>query len=432
MPNIPTPASLKPAARAAGAAPAPDPLLSSAAEFGRVDPDGTVYLRAPEGEIVVGQYAAGTPEEGLAFYVRKYQDLVVEIDLTITRLRDGKANLEGAQQALTRVTEGLGGRSFVGDIDALSKKCTEAESLIAEARAANKARKEEERQAALATRSALTDEAETLAASTSWKATTERFAAIVEEWKALPRADRGQEQELWKRLSGARAAFDKARRAHFAERETVRKEAQGAKRALIAQAEALAASTDWQTTARKFRDLMGEWKKAPRGSRADEDKLWKRFKAAQDSFYAALKAHEAQEEEALAVNVPAKEALVVEAEALLPLGADISAARTTLRGIQDRWEKAGALPRADQRRLEARLKKVEDAMRTSEREHWQATNPEVKARAESTANAFTEALARMEDQLAQARANGNAAKVNELEGSIASTKALLQAAEGHL
>ena len=71
-------------------------------------------------------------------------------------------------------------------------------------------------------------------------------------------------------------------------------------------------------------------------------------------------------------------------------------------------------------------------MRTSEREHWQATNPEVKARAESTANAFTEALARMEEQLAQARANGNAAKISELEGSIASTKALLQAAEGHL
>ena len=260
MPNIPTPASLKPAARAAGAA--PDPLLSNAAEFGRVDPDGTVYLRAPEGEIAVGQYAAGTPEEGLTFYVRKYQDLVVEIDLTITRLRDGKANLEGAQQALTRVTEGLAGRSFVGDIDALTNKCTEAEALIAEARAANKARKEEERQAALATRSALADEAEKLATSTSWKATTERFAAIVDEWKTLPRADRGQEQELWKRLSGARAAFDKARRAHFAERETVRKEAQGAKRALISQAEALAASTDWQATSRKFRDLMGEWKKA--------------------------------------------------------------------------------------------------------------------------------------------------------------------------
>lgn len=430
MPNIPTPASLKPAARAAGAA--PDPLLSSAAEYGRVDPDGTVYLRAPEGEIVVGQYAAGTPDEGLAFYVRKFQDLVVEIDLTIARLRDGKANLEGAQQALARVEEGLAGQSFVGDIDALTRRCTEAQGLIAELRAAQKARREEERQAALVTRTALAVEAEKLATSTSWKATTERFAAIVEEWKALPRADRGQEQELWKRLSGARAAFDKARRAHFAERENVRKEAQGAKRTLISQAEALSTSTDWQGTARKFRDLMGEWKKAPRGSRSDEDKLWKRFKAAQDAFYAALKAHEAQEEAALAVNVPVKEALVAEAEALLALGSDSSTARSTLRGIQDRWEKAGVLPRAEQRRLEARLKKVEDAVRASERQHWEATNPEVKARAESTANAFTDALVRMEEQLAQARANGNAAKVNELEGSIASTKALLQAAEGHL
>ena len=88
-PSIPTPAALK---RPAGP-PRPvavgneaDSTPSPSMAFGRVESDGTVYLTAPDGEVKVGQYAAGTPEEGLAFFARKYDDLVVEIDLVTTRL----------------------------------------------------------------------------------------------------------------------------------------------------------------------------------------------------------------------------------------------------------------------------------------------------------------------------------------------------------
>ena len=53
------------------------------------------------------------------------------------------------------------------------------------------------------------------------------------------------------------------------------------------------ASQDWAKTSKELRDLMADWKAAPRASRAEEDKLWKRFKAAQDAFYAARTASEA-------------------------------------------------------------------------------------------------------------------------------------------
>ena len=150
----------------------------------------------------------------------------------------------------------------------------------------------------LAARRTLVDEAESLRESTAWKATTERYAAIVEEWKSLPRGDRTSEQELWQRLSHARTAFDKRRRTHFSELDTQRKDAVGRKRDLIARAEALSTSTDWAKTGKQYRDLMGDWKAAPRASRADEDKLWKRFKAAQDAFFAARIAAEDAEQEA--------------------------------------------------------------------------------------------------------------------------------------
>ena len=317
-PGVPTPAALRPPAPATASDPAPS-AASDPTRFGRVEADGTVILLAPEGEVTVGQWAAGDPSEGLAFFGRKYDDLVVEIDLIEKRLADHRATAEQAEAVVTRVREALAARSFVGDIVGLEARCDRLTAEVEAAKQAARARKAEQREAALVTRRALADEAESLRDSTSWKATTERYAAIVEEWKALPRGDRGAEQELWQRISAARTAFDKRRRAHFSELDGQRKDALGRKRDLIAKAEALSTSTDWARTSKQLRDLMAEWKTAPRASRTDEDKLWKRFKAAQDAFYAARTAAEEAEQETLRTNVPAKEALVVEAEGLLPV-----------------------------------------------------------------------------------------------------------------
>jgi len=416
--SVPTPAALRPST-----------TTSESTRFGRVEADGTVILLAPEGEVVVGQWAAGEPSAGLAFFARKFDDLVVEIDLVERRLNDHRTQAEQAATVLTRVREALAARSFVGDIASLEARCDRLQTAIDAGRVQAAARKAEQREQALVSRRALADEAERLSSSTAWKATTERFTAIVEEWKGLPRADRTTEQELWQRLSAARTAFDKARRTHFSELDATRKASQSRKRELIAAAEALATSTDWSGTPRKLRDLMAEWKVAPRGSKTDEDKLWKRFKAAQDAFFTNKTAAEHAEEEALLVNVPVKEALVAEAEGLLPI-TDAKVARSSLRRIQDKWDAAGDLPRATRDTLETRLRRVDEAIRKTEAESWQRTNPEKKARAESTANAFTEALERMETQHAAAVATGNTRKAEELAGSIASTKALLEAARG--
>ena len=43
--------------------------------WGRVDADGTVYVRTADGERVIGSWAAGSPEEALAFFQRKFESL---------------------------------------------------------------------------------------------------------------------------------------------------------------------------------------------------------------------------------------------------------------------------------------------------------------------------------------------------------------------
>lgn len=387
-----------------------------------------MYLHAPEGEILVGQWAAGPVDEGLAFFGRKYDDLVVEVDLALTRIADGRSTPDQASSVLARVREGLAQRNFVGDIPGLEAKCTLLEEQVAAARERAAVEREAQRAAAGAARQTLAEEAERLADSTTWKATSERYAAIIEEWKTLPHAERAREQELWKRISAARSAFDKRRRQHFTEVEAQRKEAMSAKREIIAQAEALSSSTDWAATARKFRDLMTKWRQAPRGGKRDEDRLWLRFKAAQDAFHAARIAAESAVEARLEPNVAIKEQLLAEAEALIPVG-DPKAAKAAMRSVQDRWEKAGDVPRAQRDRLEGRLKRVEEALRKAEAETWKRSNPEARARAESTATAFAEGLARMRVKLADAQARGDQQAVIRLETSIEQTESLLRAAE---
>ena len=433
-PAPPRPVATTPSTPAAAEAPVasvdPDapPRPTDSETFGRVDDEGTVHVRLSDGsEHPVGQWAAGTPTEGLAFFVRKYDDLSVEVDLATRRLAEGKATPEQAAAVVKRARESLASPSMVGDlgsltarVDALDAVVVQKRAVAAEARAAAKA-------AALAAREAIVAEAEALAESTQWKSTGERFKALLDDWKAAPRADRTGEQALWKRFSHARSQFDKHRRQYFARLDSERGEAKQVKEALVAEAESLQSSTDWGATAGAYRDLMSRWKASGRAGKADEEALWNRFRAAQDAFFAARNAALGQRDAGFAETLAAKEALLAEAEAIDP--SDLKGAKTTLRSIQERWEKIGHVPRGDKERIEGRLRKIEDAVRTGEQEQWRRSNPESRARASATVEQFSSSLEKLEKQHAAALAAGDTRKATDLEGRIATTKALLDAAE---
>ncbi|TAK69531.1 MAG: DUF349 domain-containing protein [Actinomycetota bacterium] len=397
--------------------------------WGRVDADGTVYVVLPDGgERAVGQWAAGDPAAGLAFFSRKYDDLAVEIDLATRRLRDGKATPDQAAAVAARIRAALAEPAVVGDLAGLLARIGELDAAVAERRLTVRAERTRARNEAVAVREGLVAEAEQLAESTSWKATGERFREMLDQWRAAPRADRAKEQELWKRFSHARSGFDKRRRQHFAALDASRKEALGAKEKLVATAESLAESTDWSATSQAYRDLMAQWKAAPRGSRADEDQLWTRFRAAQDTFFAARSAKLDERDSGLRDNLQRREELLTEAEALLPV-TDIRGAKAALRRIQEQWEAAGPVPRADRDRVEARLRTVEQAVRRSEAHEWRRTDPAARARAEDTVEMFRGSVAKLERALEAAQAAGDTGGAADAARSLTSTQALLAAAQ---
>ncbi len=403
--------------------------MSEPHKWGWVDDDGTVHVRLPQGgDVVVGQYAAGDAEAALAFFERKFADLVADARLTAERLQQGLTTPDAAEAAIGRIRAQLENPSFVGDIDGLNQLLDTLHALAAERRLTDQAEKTRVRNEALAAREAISAEAESLAASTQWKATGERYKELLQQWKDLPRFDKRAEEALWARFSTARGSFDKARRAHFAELDAKRAQAMEVKNELVAQAEALSSSTDWGATSRALRDLMDKWKAAPRASRDDEDKLWARFRAAQDRFYDARTADSAVRDAGQVENQAAKESLAERAEALLPI-TDVSAARKSLRAILAQWDSVGHVPRNVKPALDARLRSVEDAVAKAERREWQRTDPAMLDRARQTVAGFQASVAKLERDLETARSAGNTAKESAVENSLETTRTLLAAAE---
>lgn len=122
------------------------------------------------------------------------------------------------------------------------------------------------------------------------------------------------------------------------------------KERLCERAEELSESTDWTATSAEFRKLLADWKAAGRASKDVDDALWRRFKAAQDSFFTARNAATAEKEAELRANADAKEALLAEAERLDTTNHE--AARAALRSIAEKWDAIGKVSRERAAELE--------------------------------------------------------------------------------
>ncbi|WP_047869672.1 DUF349 domain-containing protein [Nocardiopsis sp. RV163] len=398
--------------------------------WGRVDDEGTVYVRTSEGERVVGSWQAGAPEEALAFFRRKYDSLVTEVELLENRLRNTDLSASAAMSNIDKLRDAVREANAVGDLESLMGRLDALAGRAEERKVEQKQAQEQARGQAREVKERIVAEAERVAVETThWKSGGERMLQLIEEWKKAPRADRPTEQALWKRMSAARNSFSKRRKAYFAnldqERESVRVE----KERIVVEAEALSGSTDWGATARAYRDLMQRWKRSGRADRASEDKLWTRFKAAQDTFFDARNATFAERDAELRVNAEAKERILAEARTEIPKISDPRRARARLRDFQDAWEEAGELPRDVRDQLEGAFRQIEDGVRRAEDAEWERSNPEARARARDTAAQLAAAIADLEAKLAKARDRGDERRVREYEDALEARRSWLAEAE---
>ncbi|KQY64221.1 MULTISPECIES: DUF349 domain-containing protein [unclassified Nocardioides] len=395
--------------------------------WGRVADDGTVFVRTSEGERSVGQYPEGTPEEALKFFTDRFDALAFEVELLEKRVRGGAMSPDEAAGSVKTVRAQVADAHAVGDLDSLAARLDSLGPVIASQREARKAERAAKVAESKERKDAIVAEAEKLAESNDWRNGANRLRDLLEEWKALPRLDRSTDDSLWRRFSSARTAYTRRRKSHFAEQHEKRDAARGVKEKLATEAESLADSTEWGPTAGRFRDLMRDWKAAGPAPRDVDEALWKRFRGAQDAFFGARDAANAELDMEFAANAEVKEALLVEAEALLPV-TDVEAAKRAFRDIADKWDAAGKVPRDKIKPLEARIRKVETAIRGVEDEQWKKSDPEKSARADDMIGKLESAIDEISADLDKARSDGNDKLVKDLEENLASRRAFLDMA----
>lgn len=405
--------------------PAPQSAEQHPDRWGRVDADGTVYVRTTEGERSIGSWQAGEPAEGLAHFARRFDDLRTEVELLFSRLTAGHGDPKHALSSAKHLRDSLADAAVVGDLTGLASRCEYVIAKAEQAVHAGKAARDAARAEAVTHKQTLVAEAEQIAEeATQWKVAGDRLREILDEWKAIKGVDRKTDEVLWKRFAKARDTFNRRRGSHFADLDRTRAAARTRKQELVEEAEGLVDSDDWSETAARYKQLMVDWKAAGRAPKDSDDALWQRFRAAQDAFFARRSAVFDERDAEFTQNAKRKEELLAEADAIDP-SAGLESARAALHRIQDQWDQVGKVPRERVRELEGKLRAIEERVRNAADAQWRRSDPEAEARAAQ----FRERVEQFEAQAAKARAAGDRRRAEQAEAQAAQWREWLAAAE---
>lgn len=378
----PTPGAMPGAGRRVTARPSGRPGSTDPGRFGRIDDTGAVWVRTSDGERKVGEWQAGTPSEGLAHFARRFDDLLADVQLLEARLASHPEEADRLAADARAVRESLSTAAVVGDLDSLAAGLDEFISRADATAERNTVDEQVRRESAAQRKEELVAEVTALGTGDNpdWKAAGDRIHTVLDEWKSLPRTDSATDDALWDRFRDARDGFHERRSAHFAELDRNRDRVRRVKEDLVARAEALQDSTDWAETSRAYRDLMAEWKAAGRARRADDDRLWERFRTAQDRFFGARDADRAEKDAEFEENARIRQALLDEYSPRIDPATGLDRARALLRELQDRWDATGFVPRDRIAEFDGKIAEIEARVSDYVDRQWRATDPEALAR----------------------------------------------------
>ena len=398
-------------------------VVNSETTFGRVDADGTVWVKDGDWRSV-GQVVDASPDEALAFYVARFTELTSQVGLLEQRAK-GKASARDLLAAVQKLVVALTDAHAVGDLQSLRLRVGVVAESLTELKNKQDSENKEAVAESLARRIAIVERVEAIAAQINgtihWRNAQIEVAQLFESWQAeqkLPvRIPKKTAEELWTRFKTARQTFDKAQRAYFHTKQTADKEAKSIKTELCEKAEALAPKGADGIGA--YRALLDQWKKAPRAARALDNQLWDRFKAAGDALYNAGAAE-------WTANTEAKMALLAEFANLLT-EKDVAAAKRGFRDLRSKWDEIGQVAKADEKKINDGFRAIERNVRSLEAEHLDRTNPAKVALREGFAAQVEQSIAQLERQAEAAKAAADSATLSQIESDIASKREWLAA-----
>lgn len=170
-----------------------------------------------------------------------------------------------------------------------------------------------------------------------------------EQWKEYGPVAKEIREDIWNRFKAATAVINKKYQAHFEGIKEQQEENLAKKRELCERLELIAAtevksSSEWNSLSKEIEDLQAQWRKIGFATKKENQKIYDRFRAACDEFFARKRDYYSSVKNNMTENLEKKQALIEQAEALKD---STEWKKTTEQyiALQKQWKEIGAVPR---------------------------------------------------------------------------------------
>ncbi len=179
-----------------------------------------------------------------------------------------------------------------------------------------------------------------------WDGATKKLLELQESWKKIGFGPRKENEEVWKEFRAACDEFFTKKKSFFDTLKSDFDRIAAKKQELIDKLNQLKESQEWKETSAEIVKIQGIWKNLGNAGQRNEQKLWKEFRGACDHFFNAKSSFYAQQDEALAGNLVAKQELIAKIKNT-PLPEDKKEALAVLRNYAAEFAALGKVPMKD-------------------------------------------------------------------------------------
>ena len=212
----------------------------------------------------------------------------------------------------------------------------------------------------LEAKEAFCEAAEKLAENENVVSAFHELQKLHEQWKEFGPVAKEKRDEIWDRFKAATAVINKRYQAHFEGLKEQQEENLAAKTALCEKVEALCdkeeiASGEWNTISRQIEEIQAEWRKIGYATKKDNQKIYDRFRAACDKFYARKRDYYNSFKDSMNENLEKKMSIIEQAESL-KTSTEWKKTTDQLIALQKQWKEIGAVPRKKSEQLWKRFR----------------------------------------------------------------------------
>ena len=202
--------------------------------------------------------------------------------------------------------------------------------------------------------------AEKLAENEDVIAAFKELQKLHEQWKEFGPVAKEFREDIWNRFKAATAVINKKYQAFFEGIKEQQTENLNKKTALCEKVEEIAArevngSNEWNAFSKEIEEIQQEWKTVGFAARKDNQKVYERFRAACDNFYARKREYYMDYKDGMNSNLEKKIAICEQAEQL-KTGTEWKKAAEQFIELQKQWKEIGAVPRKKSEQLWKRFR----------------------------------------------------------------------------